>query len=323
MGQLAYFAKVPVGIFVVSHSGDLLYYKLFSRQPAKAVEEFLLAGEKDARQRIAAGAEFVESPAGYKLLRKQIRKYAKSLGFVENDAELNEFLSSFASILSRKRLLGLITRDRLLVQAVNAYDDLHRMTNALEERVYEWFSLHYPEIDRKGVVSRIAEYGRRENFPNFRESTGVEFSAEDEKTIASFALSIIKLEEEKKKIESYARGLVRELAPNMASLVDEILAARLVALAGSLEKLSKLPASAVQLLGAEKALFRHLHKKGRSPKYGIIFMTPYIQNASPDKKGKAARVLASKLMQACRIDFYSGRSEPRLRQDLDEEMRKI
>ncbi len=322
MGQLAYFARSPVGIFVFSHKGDLLYYKLFAHNPEKAVEEFLASNEKHVKQHV--DAELVESPDGYRILRKNIRDYAKSLGFKENDKELNEFLSSFAMLLSRKRLVGAIGRDKLLVQVVNAYDDLHKITNMFEERIYEWFSLHYPEVgNAKGILEKIVSYGRRENFPHFKSSVGVDLSEEDEKTIVEFASTIQKLIKEKGMLEEYVTGLVKEITPNLSSLVSEILAARLISQAGSLERIAKMPASTIQLMGAEKALFRHLNKRGRSPKYGIIYMSPYIQNASPDKKGKAARILASKLMQAARIDFYSGRFEPRLRQELEEEMKKL
>jgi nucleolar protein 56 len=322
MGQLYLFAQSPIGIFVFSPKGDLIYYKLFSRNPARAVDEFLAASEKDVKQHV--DGELVEGPAGYQILRQNFREYAKSLGFAENDMQLNEFLSSFGYLLSKKRLAGLITKDRLLVQAVNAFDDLGRVVNLFYERLYEWFSLHYPEIkSTKNLAEKIIEYGRRENFPEFRESTGIELSDKDEEILIAFATTLQNLIEEKERLENYVAMTVREIAPNLSSLVDPILAARLIAQAGSLEKLSRMPASTIQLLGAEKALFRHLHKKGKSPKFGIIFTSSAIQNASADRKGKAARILASKLMLASRIDYYSGRYEEKLRKELDEELKKL
>ena len=84
-----------------------------------------------------------------------------------------------------------------------------------------------------------------------------------------------------------------------------------------------MPASTIQLLGAEKALFRHLHKRGKSPKFGLIFMDQHIQNAPDEKRGKIARILASKIMLAARIDFYSGRPEPKLKKDMEEEIGAI
>jgi nucleolar protein 56 len=131
------------------------------------------------------------------------------------------------------------------------------------------------------------------------------------------------MNEEKTRLERYVRDLTKELAPNLSSICDELLVARLIAIAGSLEKMARMPASTIQLLGAEKALFRHLKKMGKSPKYGIIYSSSLIQNASKDNKGKIARVLSAKLMQAARIDFYSGRAEPKLRQELDKEIKQV
>ncbi|HLC67506.1 MAG TPA: C/D box methylation guide ribonucleoprotein complex aNOP56 subunit, partial [archaeon] len=115
-----------------------------------------------------------------------------------------------------------------------------------------------------------------------------------------------------------------EIAHNFASLIDPLLAARLLAYAGSLEKLARMPASTIQLLGAEKAMFRHLHEKGRSPKYGMIYNSELIQKAPAESRGKIARILSAKLMLAARIDYYSGRddSEKMLR-EMKEEMGRL
>lgn len=321
MGQSAHFAKSPIGVFAFDEHGDLAYYKLFSRNAEKAVDEFLKSSEASLKE---LGLELKETAHAYAILRKRIREYAKSLGFVADDVELNKFLSDFGYFLSKKRLAGLITRDRLLVQAVNALEDISRVTNLFHERLYEWFSLHYPELRNTNDLPRkIADYGRRENFPGFRESTGVELREKDEAAIKEFASALAGLSEKHKSMDDYVRSAAREIAPNLSSLVDPILAARLIAQAGSLEKIARMPASTIQLLGAEKALFRHMHKKGRSPKYGMIFTSTVIQNAPLDKKGKAARILASKLMLAARIDYYSGRYEERLRKELDEEIQKL
>jgi len=129
--------------------------------------------------------------------------------------------------------------------------------------------------------------------------------------------------EQRKNIENYVKNSMREIAPNLSSLIDEFLAARLLASAGSLEKLAKMSASTIQLIGAEKALFRHLRNQGRAPKYGLLFLSSQVQNAPDDKRGKIARVLASKIMQAVRIDFYSGRFEDQLRREMDEEIRRV
>jgi len=320
MGQFGLLARSPIGIFVFDND-ELLYYRLFSKNPEKALEEFVSLHENEIKAVLRK--DVIESPTAYALLRKHLREYAKSLGFAESDAELNSFLSRFAYLLSKRKLATAISRDRLLIQSSNAAEDVSRAMNLFLERLYEWFSLHYPEVKNKDLAERVMTNRRRENFPGFSSSVGVDITKADEEMLVEFATVIQNLAEEKERMENYVKSFAKEIAPNISSLVDPMLAAKLIAHAGSLEKLARMPASTLQLIGAEKALFRHLKKKGKSPKYGIIFNTPYIQNALPEKKGKAARILASKLMQAARIDYYSGRVEEKLKKELDEEMKRI
>jgi nucleolar protein 56 len=320
MGQSAHYAKSPIGLFVFGDDGELSYFKLFSKSPERAVDEFTKSTEADVK-----GLKNVkESDFAYTLLRQRFREYAKDLGFVESDTDLNHFLSNFGYLLSKKKLFGIIGRDRIVIQASNALEDLGRVINLFQERLYEWFSLHYPEMkNTRDLAERVASYGRRENFPEYKDSTGAEIVESDEKIFTLFAGQINRLLADKKSMEDYIKNTMKEIAPNTSSIVDPILAAKLLSYAGSLEKLSRMPASTIQLLGAEKALFRHLHKKGKSPKYGIIFTAPAVQSASQDNKGKAARLISAKLMMAARIDYYSGRYDERLRTELDEELKKI
>ncbi|MFH0832579.1 MAG: hypothetical protein V1900_02590 [Candidatus Aenigmatarchaeota archaeon] len=316
--MIATVAKTPIGVFAFSEKGELLYYKLFSRDAAKAVDEFLSPAENHITE--MKGYEIKEDRSG-RLIRKKMREYAIDLGFVKNDSELNVFLSGFALILSKKRMKIIIGRDRLVVQASNALDDLNKIHNLLLERLREWYSLHYPES--RPDIEKIIKYGRRENFPDFQESTGIEINGNDERILKDYALMIKDVSEKKNEIERYVKESMKEITPNVSSLLEPLLAARLLALAGSLERLAKMPSSTIQLLGAEKALFRHLKKQGRSPKYGLIFMDSHIQNARNENKGKIARLLAAKLMQAAKIDFYSGRYEEKLKKELEEEIKAV
>ena len=300
-------ARSPIGLFAFSENGQLLYYKLWPK--VNAIENFLsIHMDKDFTSNLS-GYQVIENDLSYKMLRKNIRDYAKSLEFVKSDVELNEFLSSFSVALSKRRLQGFIGRDRLIVQAVRTLDDLTRSINVFMERLFEWYSLHYPEMKNINVVDLIAKHGRRENVPGFRSSVGVDLEDDDEKALKDYAETIKSLEKQKKDLEHYVSSAMKSVAPNFSSLVDPILAARLLAAAGSLEKLARMTASTIQLLGAEKALFRHLKQQGRSPKYGIIYNSSLIQNAPNEHKGKVARILSSKLMLAARIDYFSGRND--------------
>lgn len=313
-------ARSPIGLFAFGEGGELIYYTLWTK--GNTIDRFLSKELDKEFISALAGYTLIEPAGAYELLRKNFREYAKSLAGM-SDAELNEFLSSFFIAWSRQRLLGAINRDRLLVQSIRSLDDLARAMNVFLERLYEWYSLHYPEMKNANIIGLITKYKRRENMPGFRNSVGVDLTEEDEKALVEFAITIENLENQKKSMEKYISLAMEEIAPNFSSLVDPLLAGRLLAAAGSLEKLARMPASTIQLLGAEKALFRHLHSKGKSPKYGIIYNSPLIQNAPYEQKGKAARLLASKLMMAARIDYYSGRFEEKLKKELHEELRRL
>lgn len=305
-------AKSAVGIFSFDEHGELADYKLFPASPEKAAEEFLSAKVSEDRE-------------AQKLLRKRIREYALDLRFAQSDEELNGFLSSFALLLSKKKMKGIISADKILIQAFNALEDLNTTVNVFSERLKEWYTLHYPEIklSQRELAEAVLKHGKRENFPGFDESTGVEITDEDIKVLKEYAEIISQMIIRQRELERYIKESVKDIAPNFSSLIDPLLGARFISLAGGLEKLARMPASTIQLLGAEKALFRHLKKQGKSPKYGILYMDARIQNAPQDKKGKIARAIASKLMLAARIDFYSGRVDDKLKQQLDQELNSI
>ncbi len=304
-------AKHPLGIFTFAENGSLVDHKLFSKNAEEALKEF----ESDSTD---------DSVEAHKILRKSIRHYANSLAGMGNK-EFNQFMSDFGILLSRKRMHGLTGRDRLIIQASKALEDMDKSLNLFIERLNEWYRLHYPEvkISQKELVNKVIEHGKRENFPGYIESVGVHLSEEDEKIIREYASLIKEKHDRKIKMENYIRNSMKEIAPNTSSLIDAFLAARLLTLAGSLEKLARMPASSIQLLGAEKALFRHIKKQGKSPKYGILFQDSRIQSAPPENRGKIARLISSKLMQAARIDFYSGRFEPSLKKGLEDELKAV
>ncbi len=311
----SHIAKCPLGLFAFEESGKLTYYKLFDKDPRKALEQF--NSNSDDFKKEALGEE---TDLGLKFLREQFR-FLSTLMF-ETKKELNEFLSVFYTNLSKQRLRGSVHRDKILIQAFNALDDVNRAANIFTERITELFTLHYPEASRKSIVKEIVQYGSRENFPSFSESTGVEITENDKEAISNFAKSIIELEKEKKDLEKYVRSTTKELMPNTSSIMDELLALRLLARAGSMEKMARMSSSTIQLLGAEKALFRHLKNQGKSPKFGIIFMDSRIQNSKD--QGKVARILSSMIMKTIRIDFYSGRDNSKeILKELNNNLRNV
>jgi nucleolar protein 56 len=314
----AYIARTPIGVFAFTDDGQILAKKP-ARTPSDAL--FIVRSNDNPFVSELTGFEFEESEASYKIFRRQFRKIA--LEIFETDKKVNLHMNEFGKLLSSSRLSTAVTKDKLLIQASCASDDLSKMVNIYLERLWEWYSLHYPEANRKELVENVAKFGNRRNFPKFTSSLGIDLTDQDEKILRYYASMIMTCQDGKKKLDKYVEDKCREIMPNFSSLIDPALAARFLSLAGSLEKLARMPASTIQLLGAEKSLFRHLKQQGKSPKYGILFQDGRIQSAPDSKRGKAARVISSKLMQAAKIDFYSQRFEPKLRQDLDTELSRI
>ncbi len=319
----AMIAKVPFGIFAFDEKGNLIAKSVFSKDPKIALDMFNEKTPKDVLNKLSRYEIRTKSAEADELLRAKFREYGNEL--FGSDEELNKFLSAFGMAITRSRMKKAIGRDKFLVQSVNALEDMNRTISLFTDRIHEWYGLHYPELKLSDteLIKNISELGSRNNFPNFRSSTGVELTQEDEEILMKYASFVLSAIQQKKELERYIKEAMTEIAPNFSSLIDPVLASRLLAMAGSMEKLSRMTASTIQLLGAEKALFRHLKQRGKPPKFGLIFHSSYIQNAPDEKKGKVARILASKLMLASRLDYYSKKDESeKLKRDMEEEIRK-
>jgi nucleolar protein 56 len=199
-----------------------------------------------------------------------------------------------------------------IIQAVRSLDDLTHMANLMMERLRDWYSLHFPElarlVEQQRFVDLVAEYGRREEMPlEGVESLGADLEPEDLRAIRGLAGLVRGLQRERSGLESYLEEKMRQLAPSIAHLVGPIIGARLISLAGGLEELARMPSSTIQLLGAEKALFRHLRKGTRPPKHGVLFQHPWVHGAPYWQRGAIARGLAGKLAIAARADAYTKR----------------
>lgn len=199
--------------------------------------------------------------------------------------------------------------DQQLVHAVRAMDDAERTANELAERLAEWAGTLFDDAGT-GV-----EYAR--DLAN-REPVGPV-----EERVVGFAQRISGLADERDDLRAFLEQRVPEVAPNLARLAGPVLAARLIALAGGLESLAKMPSGTVQVLGAEDALFTHLRGHAPSPKHGIIFTHEYVRGTAADNRGSAARAFAGKLTIAARIDHYSGDYRPDLEAELSERIERI
>merc|ERR1712187_985038 len=138
-----------------------------------------------------------------------------------------------------------------------------------------------------------------------RKSVGMEISDIDLINVDHFSNQVVQLVEYRKELQEYLRSKMKNVAPNLAALIGDVVGARLISHAGSITNLAKYPASTVQILGAEKALFRALKKKGNTPKYGLIFHSTFIGRAAQKNKGRISRSLANKASVASRLDCFS------------------
>ncbi len=227
----------------------------------------------------------------------------------------------------------LAARDFLVIQTVNTIDELDKGLNVFSERMREWYSAHFPELtravkDHQTYLRQVARGSRdRMADPKLRalaeRSAGAKFREEDYTAMAMHADSLISLYAERDKLTEYLGVLMESEAPNMNGLLGTNIGARMISLAGGMERLASLPASTVQVLGAEKALFRHLRTGAPSPKYGVLYQLPAINKAPRKIQGKLSRAIAAKVAIAAKIDFYSKRFDQKLKDDLEKKISRI
>ncbi|MBI4167932.1 MAG: hypothetical protein HY515_03180 [Candidatus Aenigmarchaeota archaeon] len=242
------------------------------------------------------------------------REIALREKWVESQAELNKLLSAVGSESSKSELRN-VEKDKIGMRVVGMIDELNRNINTLSEHLREWYGLYFPEIngllkDNEKFADYVADKTLRENFERDGkkldiETAGMEFDKSDIESVRQAGIVLKEMYNEKRNLEKYLETLGKKIMPNTSAVAGALLAFRLVSQAGGLDKLAKLPSSTIQLLGAEKALFRFLKKKGKAPKHGIIFYHPAVISAPIPIRGKIARIVASKITIAARVDFYS------------------
>ncbi len=305
------------GSLELGSNGELLASELFP----KNVRELALRSLslRDSRQNLP--------PEGFDLTTTAIE-----CGFADSLSEYYSLLHEVTLETVKLQVSEALTPDQRIIQAVEALDDINETTNSLSERLFEWYGGYFPESGLNGetLAFFIAKYGSRENIPpedplylKAKDSMGAKLEAEDEALLKGFAENVCSLYERRKQIEAYIGSSMETLAPNLSMLAGPMLGARLISIAGSLEKLAAFPSSTIQVIGASKALFKHLRSRAPSPKHGIIYSHPLINTSPWWVRGKVARALAAKLSLAARIDFYSAKKEPSLEGELDEKIRKI
>ena len=323
------------GVFLCDPNGKIVKKRLMP-QDADSIAEKLAriqrGGILPEEEELAEGQEKLsvsdrrQSPLGKPTL------FDSSFIKPENYGFGPELMHEVMIRLGRLRTSEPIPSDRSAVQAVRSLDDLILTSNLMNERLHEWYGMHFPELadyakDRR-YAELIAKYGEREGIIEELgielESMGSEFDPDDMRAVQDLADQLCMVYESRERTEEYISEIVDRSCPNMCALVGGPLAARLISLAGGLERLSGLPSSTVQLLGAEKAMFRHLKSGKRPPKHGVIYQYPDVHRAPYWQRGNIARALAGKISIAARIDAYGGEfAGDKLKADLDRRIEDI
>ncbi len=250
-----------------------------------------------------------------------------------NDADTARAQLGLAHSYSRAKVKFNVNRvDNMIIQAIALLDTLDKDVNTFVMRVREWYGWHFPELAKvvpdnyqyakialvirdkatlntdslPALEAVLGDAGRAaEVLAAARASMGQDVSPVDLVNIEAFARRVVALAEYRAGLSAYLADKMGAVAPNLAALVGDSVGARLISHAGSLVNLAKYPASTVQILGAEKALFRALKTKGNTPKYGLIFHSSFIGRAKARNKGRISRYLANKCSIASRIDCFA------------------
>jgi nucleolar protein 56 len=220
-----------------------------------------------------------------------------------------------------------LERDIHIIRAVSMLKALDETFNLLLENIKEWYGIYFPELERicknnELYLKLLIELTLKENFSKknlsklveeklaneiiekAKTSIGSEIKLEDLNQIKALAVKALSLREQRESLTNYIEVLMKEELPNFTKIATPLIGAQLLSLAGSKKKLALMPASTIQLLGAEKAFFAFLRSKKKPPKHGIIFNHPMIMQLKKEKKGKMARTLAAKLSLALKADFF-------------------
>lgn len=266
-------------------------------------------------------------------IRVHFTRIVKS--FDSSIGDLHKFQVGLGHSFSRNKLqFDPNKQDKSIVQSIALIDRLDKDINLFSMRCREWYSWHFPELakiitDSEKFLKVAVLIGNKDEFEDNEEtrkkiskivddpsleddifssiliSMGQDITENDMNMIKNLAKQLIALYKQRSHLIEYLNNRLYNVAPNLQSLLGDTLAARLIAHSGSLVNLAKSPASTIQVLGAEKALFRALKSKGNTPKYGLLFQSTYIGKASQKNKGRISRYLANKCSIAARIDNFS------------------
>jgi nucleolar protein 56 len=279
----------------------------------------------------------------------RMQQLAVETGFVKDAKELSLWTRNVSVEVAKLQVKGAAEkRDLIVAQAIQTLDDLDRTLNLFMGRLREWYGVHYPELDRlvekhETYARLVLNLGTRENFTEnalekedlpknkteqisriAETSMGADLAETDLTQIQGLSRNVLEMYKLRESMEAYLDRTMEEVAPNTKAIVGALLGARIIAIAGGLQSLARRPASTMQVLGAEKALFRSIKTGARPPKHGLIFQHTLVHDAQRWQRGKIARAIAGKLAIAVRIEAFGGAFVGnKLKKDLDRRIEEI
>jgi len=281
-------------------------------------------------------------------LQEKKTKIMLSANFAPNEFEALNLLRKFAIDLSSVKVGEVSAKlDLHIIQSVNAMDELDKIINLMGARLREWYGLHFPELDammqslpaycdivskagaRDGIDQDLLKHmgiqddKAEEIISTATSSKGGTITVENIAALKRVAEEIKHLNTMRGSLTSHLEQEMDTVASNVKEILGATIGARMIAKAGSLDRLATLPASTIQVIGAEKALFRALKTGSRPPKHGIIFQHPLVHSAPKWKRGKIARAIAGKVAIAARIDAYEGGRNASIVKKLNERIEEI
>lgn len=249
-----------------------------------------------------------------------------------NSDEITEIYRNLAIYKIKKESAS---QDKHLIQAVNSIEEIDETISKLIERIREWYALYFPEMDviknNETYIKLISQNKTKEEiikakpdaFPHSIIDLDDDIDSEDLEIMNNYANSIYELQKSRKNIEEYIDHKMNSIAPNLRLLVGSTLGAKLISHAGGIKRLAMYPSSTVQIMGAEKALFRHLKSGDRPPKYGLIYQHPQVRGAKWWNRGKIARMLAGKISLAVRRDVFTKTINENVADEFKEKVEEI
>lgn len=283
-------------------------------------------------------------------IRSHFTKFLKNKNFSE--ADLKQASLGLGHSFSRDKVTTDINRqDKHIIQVISLLDQMEKNLNQFAMRIKEWYSWHFPELAKivsdnptfvklvtllkdkaevtEDMVPQIEEVVldgaiAEKVFHAATASMGQELSEGDFAILMAFCGRVLESYQYRDELKEYLHDKMMSVAPNLTNFIGDNVGAKLICQSGSLVNLSKYPASTIQILGAEKALFRALKTRGNTPKYGILYHSTYIGRAKPKDKGKISRYIANKCSLASRLDCYSvlptGRFGEKMKEQVEERL---